>query len=95
LRGTAATNVDEIPSLRATEERTAARLSDSPSMAAVATAFGTLPPNSNPAGLGTFTYNPRLPGQLYDAETGQFYNINRNLSAIPAAVASGDGTCHK
>src|SRR6202041_1073968 len=32
--------------------------------------FGNLPPNTNPAGLGTFTYNLRFPGQYYDAETG-------------------------
>ncbi|MFC5475098.1 RHS repeat-associated core domain-containing protein [Paraherbaspirillum soli] len=40
--------------------------------------FGMLPPDENPSGLGTFTYNQRFPGQLYDKETNNFYNINRD-----------------
>jgi RHS repeat-associated protein len=40
--------------------------------------FGVKPPNENPSGLGVFTYNPRFPGQLYDAETGLYYNYHRN-----------------
>jgi RHS repeat-associated protein len=40
--------------------------------------FGLLPPNENPNGLGVFTYNQRFPGQLYDKETNNFYNINRD-----------------
>jgi uncharacterized protein RhaS with RHS repeats len=32
--------------------------------------FGTTGPNQNPAGLGTFSYNLRFPGQYYMAETG-------------------------
>ena len=52
--------------------------------------FGVQPPNTNPAGLGTFTYNPRLPGQLYDAETGQFYNINRNYDPVLGRYVQSD-----
>jgi RHS repeat-associated protein len=40
--------------------------------------FGTASPNSNPAGLGTFTYNLRFPGQYYQTETGLNYNYFRD-----------------
>jgi RHS repeat-associated protein len=40
--------------------------------------FGTTVPNQNPSGLGTFVYNPRLPGQLFMAETGLNYNYSRD-----------------
>jgi RHS repeat-associated protein len=40
--------------------------------------FGLLPPNENPSSLGAFTYNQRFPGQVYDKETNNFYNINRD-----------------
>jgi RHS repeat-associated protein len=40
--------------------------------------FGVLQPNENPASLSVFTYNPRFPGQLYDAETGLYYNYHRH-----------------
>jgi RHS repeat-associated protein len=40
--------------------------------------FGTSQPNQNPAGLGTFTYNLRFPGQYYQAETGLMYNYYRD-----------------
>jgi RHS repeat-associated protein len=52
--------------------------------------FSVLAPNANPAGLGVFTYNPRLPGQLYDAETGLFYNINRNYDPILGRYVQSD-----
>ena len=52
--------------------------------------FGVLPPNTNPAGLGTFIYNPGLPGQLYDAETGQFYNVNRNYDPVLGRYVQSD-----
>jgi RHS repeat-associated protein len=39
--------------------------------------YGVKQPNENPNALGTFTYNPRFPGQLYDAETGLYYNMAR------------------
>jgi YD repeat-containing protein len=34
--------------------------------------FGELAANQNPAGLGTFTFHLRFPGQYFDAETGLF-----------------------
>src|SRR6185437_10943239 len=36
--------------------------------------FGVTGPNENPSGLGTFSFNLRMPGQYYDAETGLNYN---------------------
>ena len=43
--------------------------------------FGVGQPDTNPAGLTTtFTYNPRFPGQLYDNETGLYYNYHRSYS---------------
>lgn len=43
-------------------------------------AFGANPPNDNPAGLGTFTYNLRFPGQLYDPVTQLSYNYYRDYN---------------
>ena len=40
--------------------------------------FGTPAPNQNPAGLGTFVFNLRYPGQYYDSETGLSYNMARD-----------------
>jgi RHS repeat-associated protein len=43
--------------------------------------FGLGQPDPNPAGLATnFTYNPRFPGQVFDAETGLYYNYHRHYS---------------
>ncbi|MDD5113698.1 MAG: hypothetical protein PHC94_06750 [Methylobacter sp.] len=39
--------------------------------------FGNTQANSNPSGLGAFTYNLRFPGQYYDRETGLHYNMER------------------
>ncbi|WP_240435722.1 RHS repeat domain-containing protein [Ralstonia solanacearum] len=40
--------------------------------------FGATLPDENPTSLGTFTYNLRFPGQLYDQETSKHYNANRD-----------------
>jgi RHS repeat-associated protein len=40
--------------------------------------FGTAAPNQNPAGLGTFVYDLRFPGQIYMAETGLNQNYFRD-----------------
>ncbi len=40
--------------------------------------FGAAVPNQNPASLGTFVYNPRFPGQLFDPENNLNYNYFRN-----------------
>jgi RHS repeat-associated protein len=41
--------------------------------------FGSVAPNTNPAGLGTFTYNLRFPGQYSLNESGLYYNYYRDL----------------
>ena len=43
--------------------------------------FGATPPNENPAGLGAFGFSQRFPGQVFDSETGNFYNWHRDYSA--------------
>ena len=40
--------------------------------------FGGNMPDENPAGLGTFTYNLRFPGQYFDRETNLHYNYFRD-----------------
>jgi RHS repeat-associated protein len=40
--------------------------------------FGAAQPNTNPAGLGVFVYDPRFPGQVYDQESATAYNYFRN-----------------
>jgi len=63
-------------------------------------AFGAQAPNENPSALGTFTYNPRFPGQVYDAETGLHYNMHRYydpktgsyIQSDPIGLAGGVNT---
>src|SRR5258708_31304479 len=40
--------------------------------------FGSIAPNTNPAGLGTFVYNLRFPGQYSLNESGLYYNYFRD-----------------
>src|SRR5262249_42264536 len=47
----------------------------------MAEAFGATVPDQNPSGLGMFTYNQRLPGQVFDVETGNFQNWHREYCA--------------
>ena len=46
-----------------------------------AEAFGATAPDQNPNNLGTFVFNQRLPGQVFDAETGLFQNHHREYNA--------------
>jgi RHS repeat-associated protein len=52
--------------------------------------FGATAPNSNPAGLGQFTYSLRMPGQLNDPEMGLSYNINRNYDPTLGRYVQSD-----
>ena len=40
----------------------------------------TAAPNQNPSALGTFVFNQRFPGQVFDAETGLFQNMRREYN---------------
>jgi len=52
--------------------------------------FGTDAANGNPAGLGTFPYNLRFPGQYYDAETGLNYNMARDYDSTTGRYIESD-----
>jgi RHS repeat-associated protein len=52
--------------------------------------FGTTPPNENPSGLGTFTFNLRLPGQYFDAESGLNYNNARDYDPSSGRYVESD-----
>lgn len=62
--------------------------------------FGQLPPNDNPQGLGSFTFNLRMPGQFFDAESGLYYNhfrdydpqTGRYIESDPIGLAGGVNT---
>jgi RHS repeat-associated protein len=62
--------------------------------------FGSVAPNQNPAGLGTFIYNLRFPGQYCLSESGLFYNMNRTydpqmgrfIESDPLGLAAGINT---
>uniref|UniRef100_UPI00398BE0EF RHS repeat-associated core domain-containing protein n=1 Tax=Polaromonas sp. YR568 TaxID=1855301 RepID=UPI00398BE0EF len=45
-----------------------------------AEAFGATAPDQNPSGLGIFSFNQRLPGQVFDVESGLFQNWNREYN---------------
>ncbi len=52
--------------------------------------FGAMLPDENPTSLGTFTYNLRFPGQVYDAETGKHYNVNRDYDPVGGRYIQSD-----
>jgi len=43
--------------------------------------FGATAPDQNPNSLGIFSFNQRLPGQVFDVESGLFQNWNREYNA--------------
>ena len=55
-----------------------------------AEAFGATPPNENPNGFGSFTFNLRFPGQVYDRETGLFHNGHRDYSSQRGVYVQSD-----
>lgn len=52
--------------------------------------FGSLAPNQNPSGLGTFVYNLRFPGQYYDSETGLNQNRYRDYDPSVGRYVESD-----
>jgi RHS repeat-associated protein len=52
--------------------------------------FGVQQPDENPSALGTFTYNPRFPGQVYDRESGLHYNTFRDYDPRTGRYIASD-----
>src|ERR1700674_1496564 len=53
--------------------------------------FGASTPNPDPTNSGTpFSYNPRFPGQYFDAETGLFYNYYRDYDPRTGRYVESD-----
>ena len=53
-------------------------------------AFGGTAPDQNPNAAGTFVYNQRFPGQVFDSETGLFQNWNREYNARQGRYIQSD-----
>jgi RHS repeat-associated protein len=52
--------------------------------------FGATAADQNPSALGTFAFNQRFPGQVFDAETGNFQNWHRDYKANIGRYAQSD-----
>jgi RHS repeat-associated protein len=52
--------------------------------------FGLLPPETNPQGVGAFTLNLRLPGQVYDLESALHYNYFRDYDPATGRYIESD-----
>src|SRR3954462_15081178 len=52
--------------------------------------FGTDAANPNPAGAGTFAYNLRFPGQLFDGQAGLHPNHLRDYDAATGRYVESD-----
>lgn len=54
-------------------------------------AFGSAPPDEDPGASGTlFVFNPRFPGQYFDAETGLHYNDQRDYDPSTGRYMESD-----
>jgi RHS repeat-associated protein len=52
--------------------------------------FGSVAPNNNPSGLGTFVYNLRFPGQYSLTESGLYYNYHRDYDPATGRYIESD-----
>jgi RHS repeat-associated protein len=52
--------------------------------------FGVQRPDNNPSGLGTFVYNLRFPGQVFDQETLLHYNMHRDYDPATGRYIQSD-----
>jgi RHS repeat-associated protein len=52
--------------------------------------FGAATPNENPASLGTFKYNLRFPGQIYDSHGGLMQNYFRDYDPTTGRYVESD-----
>src|SRR5574343_443865 len=52
--------------------------------------FGNTVPNDNPNALGVYTFNLRLPGQVYDKESKLSYNMHRDYRAQSGRYVQSD-----
>jgi RHS repeat-associated protein len=52
--------------------------------------FGTDAANPNPAGAGSFTYNLRFLGQIFDGEAGLHQNVNRDYDPAVGRYVESD-----
>ncbi|MBW8828404.1 MAG: Ig-like domain repeat protein [Burkholderiales bacterium] len=52
--------------------------------------FGNTSPDENPNGLSVFRFNQRFPGQVFDQETGNFQNVNREYKPGIGRYAQSD-----
>ena len=65
--------------------------------------FGADLPNENPASGGTFKYNPRFPGQIYDSHAGLNQNyfrdydpaIGRYVESDPIGLSANSAAPHR
>lgn len=54
--------------------------------------FGTDAANANPSGAGTFAYNLRFPGQVFDGQVGLHYNYMRDYDPATGRYVESDPT---
>jgi RHS repeat-associated protein len=52
--------------------------------------FGATAADQNPNAIGTFAYNQRFPGQVFDSETGNFQNWHRDYKAALGRYVQSD-----